>query len=196
MTSKSHSDEDIILKIKRGTSKDEHEVVAFLMQSYRGLVHSIVLRPGLGSSEDAQDILNDAISDLLNQVRSETFELHNTRLSTFFYALAKNRWLNVLRKRSRQLIFTNVEESELNNGKESEEALTGLIADEQKNAVHKALRKLENPCFTILYNYWIKDMKLRDIAVELGVTEEAVKKRHERCRKKLKALLRQDPRKH
>ncbi len=196
MTPRKDSDEYIIQKIRAGNNRDEHEIVSLLMRSYRGLVHTIVLRPGLGTAQDVQDVLNDAISDLLNQVKSETFQLQNTRLSTFFYALARNRWLNVLRSRAKQVSTTTIPANRDFNGQHANPVLREIIAEEQRIAVHQALQKIDSPCFAILYRYWIKDMKLKDIAAEMGITEGAVKKRHERCRRKLKAFLQKDPRKY
>lgn len=193
MTPQYHSDLNIIDRIKRGTVKDQHEVAQHFLKSFRGIVHSIVVKPGLGSHEDLQDILNDAVTDLILYIRSDKFEPSETKLSTFFYAIAKNKWLNVIRQRSREPHFTDIPEAM--QSESHQPILDELISVEEKKEVKVALERLDQSCFDLLYKYWIQDMKLKDIAAELNVSEEVVKKRHERCRKKLKLYLKKDPRK-
>lgn len=193
MTPQHHTDLNIIDRIKRGSVKDQHEVAQHLLKSFRGIVHSIVVKPGLGSHEDLQDILNDAVTDLILYVRSDKFEPSETKLSTFFYAIAKNKWLNVIRQRSREPHFIDIPEAL--QSKSYRPILDDLISSEEKKEVKVALERLDQSCFNLLYKYWIQDMKLKDIAAELDVSEEVVKKRHERCRKKLRIYLKRDPRK-
>lgn len=187
------SDSIIIERLKKGTAKDEREIARLFLQSYRGMVHSIVMQPGFGNHQDVQDILHDAVSDLISYVRSDKFEVKEARLSTFFYAIAKNKWLNVIRQRAKEITFTEIPE-EIRPGSAHGELVDDLITSEERSQVRDALSKIDDSCFKILHKYWILDMKLKDIATELNMSEELVKKRHERCRKKLKIYLKKDPR--
>ena len=192
MTLKHNADFTIIDRLRRGNEKDQNEVAQQLLMSFRGIVHAIVIQPGYGNQEDLQDVLNDAVTDLIQYIKSDKFESSEAKLSTFFYAIAKNKWLNVIRQRTREPRFTEIAEDA--QSKSQKPVVDEIISSEERLQVRDALNKLDNSCFRILYKYWIQDMKLKDIANELNVSEEVIKKRHERCRKKLRLYLKQDPR--
>ena len=193
MTPQNSTDTAIIERLKYGSSKDEQEIARYLLEAFRGMVHSIVIQPGYGNRQDVQDILNDSISDLISYIKSDRFEVQEAKLSTFFYAIAKNKWLNVIRQRSKEITFMEISE-DIQTGPSRHPVLDDLISSEERSQVQAALKKIDDSCFNILYKYWIQDMKLKDIAIEMNLSEESVKKRHERCRKKLKIYLKKDPR--
>ncbi len=165
MISEDTPDAVIVKKIREGSPKEERDVAAYLLGSFRGMVHSIVIRPGFGSEEDAQDVLNDAVSDLITRMKEGDFVLINTKLSTFFYSIAKNKWLNILRKRSKIITLIDLPETEAKTAGENG-LLDEILAKEQAFLVHNALKHLDDACFGLLYRYWIMDMKLVDIADE------------------------------
>ena len=194
MTPDDNADIAIIKRIRQGSDRDEHEVAQHLLQSFRGMVYAIVMKPGYGNAQDVQDILHDAVSDLILYVRSDKFEANDAKLSTFFYAIARNKWLNVLRKRSKDITLDEIPD-QMQSRSGQPEILEDLIRSEERLQVREALKNIDDSCFSILYKYWILDLKLKDIAKELDISEAVAKKRHERCRKKLKIYLKKDPRK-
>jgi len=64
-----------------------------------------------------------------------------------------------------------------------------LLLQEQTEQVRAAIDELDEPCRNLIIRYWMKGEYLTDIAKLMNIKEVALKKRHERCRKKLKALL-------
>ena len=188
MTERQPTDAAIIAQIRSESAKETRDAVAHMLQIFRGLVYAIVVRPGIGTQEDADDILNDSVSDLVLRLREEDFHLRETRLSTFFYAIAKNKWLNILRGRARTLHTSDIS-LQVEVPSDAPAPLDDLIAREQRTLIHQALSKLDDSCFSLLYQFWIEDKKLKDIAINLRISEMSVKKRHERCRKKLRKFL-------
>jgi RNA polymerase sigma factor (sigma-70 family) len=53
----------------------------------------------------------------------------------------------------------------------------------------QSLQKLKPECLELLRKFWYEEESLQSIARELGIKENTIKKRHQRCKEKLKAIF-------
>lgn len=57
------------------------------------------------------------------------------------------------------------------------------------------LEKLPPECMELLRAIWYRNIRHKVLAEQLGISEDAVKQRHARCKDRLRKLLGEDPRK-
>ncbi len=138
-----------------------------------------------GSLEDAQDYLQEAIIILWQKVNSETLEL-SAKISTYLFAIARNKWMAESRRRKKHdYNSTQLEKISTNN-----DSLLDLIGEEEKNAVHDALQKLGSPCRELLLMYYFEERKMAEIARLLHfANSDVVKSKKYQCKKALEELL-------
>jgi RNA polymerase sigma factor (sigma-70 family) len=69
-----------------------------------------------------------------------------------------------------------------------------FFPEKKKKKIIRALEQLDPDCRLLFKMKYVKGITLRTIAENLGIRENTVKKRHERCKKKLKQIFGRDPR--
>ncbi len=139
-----------------------------------------------GSSDDADDLLQEALVILWERVRSGRFE-HTARLDTFVFATAKNLWLRRLAQKRREApapldpdLFPTAGPSSLDD----------LVDSERAAAVHAALDRLGDPCRELLLLFYWEEFSMEEIALRLGFANaDTAKAKKYQCKKALQGLL-------
>jgi RNA polymerase sigma factor (sigma-70 family) len=176
-------DEDARLldRIRRG---DEYALVTLYRQSCKS-VTALVTRNS-GTARDAEEVLQEALVILWERVRQQRYQ-HTARLETFLYATARNLWLRRL-ARARREIPREVDPEE--SISEDPSPLDQLIEGEETAMVGKALRKLGEPCRTLLVLFYWEEATMEEIAARLGFANaETAKSKKYQCKKALQELL-------
>src|SRR5512135_230848 len=89
--------------------KGDEEALVTLYRSNRQPITAFIVRNN-GTSDDAEDMLQDALVVLWERVRTGRFE-YAARLDTFVYATVKNMWMRRLfRKRHEVAETQNIED--------------------------------------------------------------------------------------
>ena len=167
--------------IRRG---DERALVT-LYRSCRRQVVAMVLANS-GSTDDAEDILQEAVVVLWERVRAGRFQ-PSARLETFVYATARNLWLRRLARARRELSLPDadpsVEDPEL-------PPLERMIDEEQARLVAQALEALGEPCRTLLLLFYWEERSMEEIASRLGFANAATaKSKKYQCKKSLEQIV-------
>ena len=55
--------------------------------------------------------------------------------------------------------------------------------------IRKALQELDPECFKLLYDFWIVDHSIGEIAKDLDINKKELEKRHLDCRKRFLQLI-------
>lgn len=138
-----------------------------------------------GSFSDAQDYLQDAIIILWQKVNSETLDL-SAKISTYLFAIAKNKWMAESRRRKKHdYDIEKLEKLSTNN-----DSLLDIIEDEENSALKGALQKIGSPCKELLLMYYFEERKMADIAVRMNfANSDVVKSKKYQCKKALEEIL-------
>ena len=83
-------------RLKQG----DREVLIELYKENERMVRKYITENN-GSSDDAEDLLQDALVVLWQNARKPDFELH-AKISTYLFAIVRNQWLKNLEKRKRE----------------------------------------------------------------------------------------------
>jgi len=191
----SKEDEHLIRQI---TSEEEHLInSATAVLCKRGwYVVAKFVRMGGGTDEDVQSILNDSIIALINIIQKGAYDPEKAKWSTLLRGIAQKKWMDELKSRyQRKNRFTTIDEntsSSIHNEQNPIEEY--MFSKEEREKIVWALKQLDPACRELFQMKYMQGISLRIIAKKLNISEDAVKKRHERCKKKLRSLFDQDPR--
>ena len=173
-------DHDLIERIRA----NDREVLADLFIRYRKLVFGHVLRHG-GDEHDAEDMLQEAIIVLWQKAASPDFEL-TARLSTYLLAVAKNKWLAVLRKRKR---ISDVPLDAETPGDEPD-ALDRVLDAETQSRIQVALAAITPVCREMLLLFYFEERSFEEIAAMMGFANaRTAKSKKYQCKKALERVM-------
>ena len=161
------------------------------MEQNRNRVAKIVQMGG-GTLEDAQTILHDAVLDVISIMEQGKYDPKRAHHNTLLFRIAQNKWLDELKRRHPK----NGREIPLDQVHISPQS-TQMNFIEEKEKIQKiasAIEQLEPKDRALIEQKYHEGKKLKEIALAFEETETTLKKRHERCKAKLKKILGKDPR--
>ena len=172
----------------KATHQDQRYLVALvnndatlineIYQKCAGKVKSFVLFNN-GTSDDAQDIFQEALVDIYNQAKYKELQL-TCPFEPFLLLVCKRKWLNELKKRS-VLPVTKGEDDLLHIGEDTFEQAE-LLEKQQEQAVLflKAFEKLGDRCKEII-KWSMQGDAQEKVAEALGVTYGYLRKKKSEC---------------
>ena len=176
-----HTDARILDLIRKG----DEEALVILYNANRRAVASYV-RNNSGTSDDADDMLQEALIVFWEKVRSGRFQ-YDAKLSTFVMAVAKNLWLRRLARQRRESPATIEFERTANT---DPSPLDSLIESDQARLVRNALDRLGDPCRKLLLLFYWDECSLEEIASAMGFANaDTVKSKKYQCKKALERYL-------
>lgn len=138
-----------------------------------------------GTSEDAEDIFQEALIVLVKKLREQTFEL-NVKVSSYLYAVATKMWLYKLR--SRKGIYENPDFLE------NQMDLNISLGDSDNQEAHFAIVEhtmsiLKEECRKMLSLFYFERKSMIEISGLLGYSQDFVKVKKSRCMNELRKRL-------
>jgi RNA polymerase sigma-70 factor (ECF subfamily) len=156
-----------------------------LVERYEGFVFTIIIRM-LRSKEAAEEVAQDTFIKAytgLSGFRGES------KFSSWLYQIAYRKALDYIKANKKHRAVSLVEEITEDNMAAIENALDLMIADERKQMISDAIKQLDAAAATIVTLYYYEDASVREIATIVSLSEDNVKVKLYRSRKKLYALL-------
>ncbi len=186
-----YSDQEIIRQLTSTNHREVEAGVKYLLDQFRGLVRDLVKNQKDCALPDIEPILHDATTDLVQNVQVGKYQPGRSSLSTYFYAIAKHKLLNLARYRQRRKEIQNEDKlTQQIDNIEIEDSY--LMSEEVRKKLAAAIAKLNKPCQQILIEYWLEERPLKEIGQEMGLSFSAIKKRHQRCKQHLRDILGED----
>lgn len=179
-----HSDD----KLVQLTLEGDHHAFAALVEKYQSQIHALVWRK-IGDFHIAEDITQEVFLTAYQKLATLT---HPDRFAKWLYVIANNLCVTWLRKQVAQpqlesltsadpeelaeLCYTEyIAQQLMERGKESHRAL-----------IQKLLDKLREADRTVIRLYYLAEMTCEEISKFLGVSQNTIKSRLSRARKRLK----------
>ena len=165
--------------------RGDEEALVILFDANRRAVASYV-RNNSGTSDDAEDMLQEALIVLWEKVRSGTFR-YDAKLSTFIVAVVKNLWLRRLARQRKESPDPMEFEATPNT---DPSPLDELVESDRAKQVRDGLEKLGDPCRKLLLLFYWEERSLDEIATAMGFANaETVKSKKYQCKKALEQYL-------
>lgn len=150
-------------------------------------VKKLILSKG-GSSQDAEDIYQEALIILCRKVTDPSFTL-TAKLSTYLYSVCRFLWKDELKKKQKHYHF------DLDESVDAEdEGLQELLDRENRfRAAEKVIMQIGERCRELLQFFYFEAMSMKQIAAKMSFSSENVAKNQkykciERAKEKLKEL--------
>lgn len=141
-----------------------------------------------GSDDEAKDIFQESVMVLYNKVTQQKFEL-NSKLSTFLYAVSRRLWLKQLTRGGN--VTNSADISDFEDILHVEDDIEKHQEKENKfDQMNLALQNLGEPCKTLIKDFYIKNLSMKDIQEKFGYTNtDNAKTQKYKCLQRLKKLF-------
>lgn len=164
----------------------QQDGIGQLSEKYGAYAHAVALR-FVGSSQDAEECVNDALLDVWNAKNIKEIR----SLKAFVATCVRRRAVDLLRranaeKRSQNLCVLLSELSEVCDAHTTESRYEAKALGARLDAFVRALKQPDRNIFLLRYFY---GMEIVEIAKRQHMSRSAVDNRLSRCRKKLSAHL-------
>lgn len=173
-------------ELLEGIRQQDRHVLRLIYREYYPVVKKLILS-NQGAEEDAQDVFQDALSMMYEKLQQGPL-LFQCGFKTYLYAVARNMWLMVLRKRRTGGALLRDTENEADLG---ETLVQDMTQARRKQVFSFHLRSLGEDCQRVL-KLFFEGRSLKEIAEQMGFTAAYAKKRKFVCQQKLIASIEQD----
>lgn len=168
-----------------GLAVNDRQSIEAIYRDNFPVIQSFVIKNN-GTADEAKDIFQETMIVLFEKVCSGNFEL-NCQLKTYLYSVSRRLWLKRLQQLKR--FNRNTEHSE-----ETVPVEEDMELHEKKDADFKmmetALRKIGEPCKSLLEAYYLQKKHMQEIAVDFGYTNaDNAKTQKYKCLVRLKKLF-------
>lgn len=174
------TDEQLLKKLK----KDKDVGLSTVIDLYSGLLYKIVCGVILpyGTQQDAEECLSDTFLAFYGGI--DNIDITKASIKAYLAVIAKRKAIDRYRKLKTEALYISDADSGTQLYKED------FAPDLDKKAfVAFAVKALGEPDTTIVTRRYYLGETAAQIGEKLGMSEAAVQKRLERCRKKLKEEL-------
>lgn len=178
-----HTDQHYIQKTLQGDTNS----FSVLIDRYQNLVFTVVLRV-VKVREEAEEVAQDTFLKAFESLDSYRGE---SKFSSWLYSIAYRKALDRVRKNNRMKPVELVEDITEKNVEDIDNALHFLEQKERNDTIRKCIEQLPEQEGAIITFYYFDDLSVREISKITNLTEDNVKVKLHRSRKKLFTLLKQ-----
>jgi RNA polymerase sigma factor (sigma-70 family) len=183
------SDEDILQGISSG--ENFSECIKEIYHKCYDMVEAFIIKNN-GTQQDAEDIFQEAILAFVDMAQQNRFR-GKAGSRTLMYSIARNMWLDTLRKKSRYMVKDTFSPQEV----PLEEDFTQTLAmEEQQQAVLEVFEELGEPCKSLLLAYYYEELDFTELLERFKgrfKNEQVLRNRKSKCLKTLKKQLEENP---
>lgn len=174
------TDKELLKKLK----KDKSSGLSLVIDLYSGLLYKIVsnvLLP-IGTKEDVEECVSDSFLAFYGEI--DSIDPEKATIKSYLAVIARRKAIDRYRKLKKASELITNDEAQLAGASED-----FTLNHDRKTALFSAIRSLGEPDTTIITRKFFLGETAAEIAAKLRLSEEAVQKRIERSRKKLKTEL-------
>ena len=141
-----------------------------------------------GTTEDARDVFQEAIVVIYKKASEPDFEL-TTAFGGYLFSVCRYIWWRQAKKKHRTEVA--LEHDERYTVEDNLE--TYLVESEKRKLFRQKLAEMGQECRQVLQLFFT-GVPLKDIAREMGYTDDYIKKKSKNCKDKLAMLVKNDRR--
>ncbi|SFE50232.1 RNA polymerase sigma factor [Thermoflexibacter ruber] len=179
ITQYQNSNEQIILRCKRGDRKAQYEIYKL----YAKAMYNVCLRI-TGDTLEAEDVLQEAF--LIAFEKIETYR-NEAAFGAWLKKIVVNAALNQVRKRRFQ--FADIDSNEDYEDESPHEAIATEEMSYQAEQIRKAIAQLPDGFRIVFSLYLLEGYDHQEIAEILGISVSTSKSQYNRAKKKLQEIL-------
>ncbi|WP_100804304.1 RNA polymerase sigma factor [Ulvibacter sp. MAR_2010_11] len=169
------------------TIQGDTQAYGTLVERYQDFVFTIALRI-VKHREEAEEIAQDTFIKAFESLASFRGE---SKFSSWLYSIAYRKALDCIRKNKKHRASEFLDEIGEHNFETIENALSYLEEKERKEVIQNCILQLAEDDAAIITFYYFEDQSVKEIAEITGLSEDNIKIKLYRSRKKLFTLLKQ-----
>ncbi|HMH23048.1 MAG TPA: sigma-70 family RNA polymerase sigma factor [Puia sp.] len=161
----------------------------FIYQKYAVTTSSFIIHYG-GSQQDGEDVFQETVVSFIDIVNKGKFRM-DASIKTFLVSVAKNIWLNEVKKRER----SGLREKKFEQGRDQDDDIGQIIGDqERKRQLRDLVYQLGEPCQKILMLFYYENLSMKEIVDHLPYeNEQVVRNKKYKCLQQLTGLIKDNP---
>ncbi len=167
------------------TLKGNLNAYTFLVEKYKHMVFTLSIRI-VKNREEAEEIAQDVFVKAFKNLKNFKGD---SKFSTWIYKISYYASLDVLKLNKRQISSENIDSFKERNLGNTEDSLKFLHDKERKKIINDALFKLSEEERVIITLYYFEEIPVKEIAKIVDLSEDNIKIKLFRSRKKLAGLL-------
>jgi RNA polymerase sigma factor (sigma-70 family) len=178
ITEISFPDSPLIQAIKNGNEK----ALGLFYKENFGKIQNMVFKNS-GTDDDAKDVYQEAMIDVVLQIKNGKLDQLSSRLSTYLYSICYYKWIDRLRKKGRMM------ESGFDDD------LDGVVIQEEEStspyllAMEKVMSQIGEKCRNILQFFYYEKLPMAQIANRMGfVDDNSAKSQKNKCMDKARGM--------
>ena len=156
-----------------------------LVDRYQNFVFTIAVRM-LRHKEEAEEVAQDSFIKAYDSL--STFR-GDSRFSTWLYRIVYHKTLDRIKKNKRQQTYEIIEEITDNGLDHIENGLEAMLSEERSAIINKCIQMLPGDDAAVISLYYFEEQSVKEIAQVTDLTEDNIKIKLYRSRKKLFSLL-------
>lgn len=158
-----------IAEMKKGNSK----LVADLYRRYKEDFVMWIQQQTSCSQEMAVDVFQDSVIALYENIKKGKITVFDKSVKGYLFGIGKKVYYMHVRKNKKEIIKTvPLEGNGISLDRLNIETAPNEI--DNKNSMLTLLTKMKNPCKSILYLYYYKEMRIKEVAEKLKYKNENV----------------------
>ena len=165
------------------------DAISELYDRYSGMLHALSQRI-LGSSSDAEDVLQDAFLQIWNQ--ASRYDPKRSSVSTWLVLITRSRSIDRLRSRQVQQRTATAAKQENSTTHTSPVGVGNVLLQERRSRLQTEMRGLPDEQRQVLEMAFFRGMTQSEISSETGIPLGTVKTRTLLAMKKLRKALSDD----
>jgi RNA polymerase sigma factor (sigma-70 family) len=170
-------DSSLIEAIKKGNDR----VLGIFYKENYGKVQNMIFKNS-GSDDDAKDVYQESMIELVQQIRIGRLDRLASKLSTYLYAICHHKWIDKLRKSSK-VTTTPLDDQAADVVIENDGPSPYLLAMEM------VLTELGERCKDLLHAFYYERLPMAEIAARLGFQDDnSAKSQKNKCMDKARLL--------
>jgi len=136
-----------------------------------------------GSSDDARDLFQEVLIILMRVIKKPGFSLNKgTKLSTYIYGIARNLWLDRLRKGKKNPTKSiDTQDPSISIISEEDGVIEKVEYEKKHVLMSKVFDQIGEDCKKLLQGYYYKKIQLKVLATEMGYTDDFIRQKKKRC---------------
>lgn len=170
--------------------KELDRAIMFIYRQYSETISSFIIHNS-GSEQDADDIFQETVVSFIDVVKKGKFRMEAS-IKTFLVSIARNLWLNELKKRER----AGVREKSFETSKDASEMdVSHYIGDREiKQELRELLNQLGESCRKILILFYYENLSMKEMVSHLHYeNEQVVRNKKYKCLQQLTGILKENP---
>jgi len=183
-----YTDAELIASI--GNQKDLNKAILYLYQQYSATTSSFIIHYG-GSEQDAEDVFQETVLAFIEIVKKGKYRMEAS-IKTFLVSVAKNIWLNEIKKKER----SGFREKQFEKGRDQQDTdVSHLMGDlEEKRQLREIVNKLGEPCRKLLMLFYYENLSMKEMLDHLPYeNEQVVRNKKYKCLQQLTGMIKENP---